>query len=81
MSCFMKTSNVVKYGVWVRIDKENGDLVVFDIMDNRSIIGTLDWNYYTIVLDVPEERTAIKLWSPYSLALVKCGSTALSLRK
>ena len=59
MSCFMKTNNVVKCGAWVRIDKENGDLVGFDNMENRSIIGTTDWNYYTIVLDVPEESTAI----------------------
>jgi len=59
MSCFMKTNNVVKCGAWVRIDKENGDLVGFDNMENRSIIGTTDWNYYTIVLDVPQESTAI----------------------
>lgn len=59
MSCFMKTNNVVKCGAWVRIDKENGDLVGFDNMENRSIIGTTDWNYYTIVLDVPEESTVI----------------------
>ena len=59
MSCFMKTNNVVKCGAWVRIDKENGDFVGFDNMENRSIIGTTDWNYYTIVLDVPQESTAI----------------------
>ena len=59
MSCFMKTNNAVKCGAWVRIDKENGDLVGFDNMENRSIIGTTDWNYYTIVLDVPQESTAI----------------------
>ena len=55
----MKTNNAIKCGAWVRIDKENGDLVQFDNMENRSIIGTTDWNYYTIVLDVPEESTAI----------------------
>ena len=59
MSCFMKTNNAIKCGAWVRIDKENGDLVQFDNMENRSIMGTTDWNYYSIVLDVPEESTAI----------------------
>ncbi|MEK4628573.1 hypothetical protein MKZ17_10235 [Solibacillus sp. FSL R7-0682] len=28
-------------------------------MENRSIHGTTDWNYYSIVLDVPEESTSI----------------------
>lgn len=59
MSCFMKTNNAIKCGAWVRIDKESGDLVQFDNMENRPILGTTDWNYYTIVLDVPEESTAI----------------------
>lgn len=59
MSCFIKTKDAMKCGAWVRIDKENGDLVQFDNMENRSIVGTTDWNYYTIVLDVAEESAAI----------------------
>jgi len=59
MSCFIKTKNVVKCGAWCRIDSRNGDLLQFDNMDNRSIHGTTDWNYYSIVLDVREESASI----------------------
>lgn len=59
MSCFLKTKDSMKSGAWCRIDTKNGDLVQFDNMDNRSIHGTTDWNYYSIVLDVPEESAAI----------------------
>ncbi|MER2106073.1 MAG: AraC family transcriptional regulator [Solibacillus sp.] len=59
MSCFLKTKDAMKCGAWCRIDTKNGDLVQFDNMDNRSIHGTTDWNYYSIVLDVPEESAAI----------------------
>jgi len=59
MSCFIKTKNVIKCGAWCRIDSKNGDLLQFDNMDNRSIHGTTDWNYYSIVLDVLEESASI----------------------
>ena len=59
MSCFIKTNNAMKCGAWMRIDKENGNLVQFDNMEKRSIIGTTDWNYYAIVLDVLEESASI----------------------
>lgn len=59
MSCFIKTKNVVKCGAWCRIDSRNGDLLQFDNMNNRSIHGTTDWNYYSIVLDVREESASI----------------------
>ena len=59
MSCFIKTKDAMKCGAWCRIDTKNGDLVQFDNMDNRSIHGTTDWNYYSIVLDVPEVSASI----------------------
>src|SRR5690606_8358627 len=59
MSCFIKTKNGVKRGAWCRTDSSNGDLLQFDNMDNRSIHGTTDWNYYSIVLDVREESASI----------------------
>lgn len=59
MSCFIKTKNAIKCGAWCRIDTRNGDLLQFDNMDDRSIHGTTDWNYYSIVLDVLEESAAI----------------------
>lgn len=59
MSCFIKTKDAMKCGAWCRIDTKNGDLVQFDNMDNRSIHGTTDWNYYAVVLDVLEESHSI----------------------
>ncbi|MBD8032455.1 AraC family transcriptional regulator [Solibacillus sp. FSL W8-0474] len=59
MSCFIKTKEAMKCGAWCRIDSKNGDLLQFDNMDNRAIHGTTDWNYYSIVLDVPEDSASI----------------------
>lgn len=58
LSCFLKTENVSKCGVWCRIDAQ-GKTIQFDNMDNRSITGTTDWNFYSIVLDVPVESDSI----------------------
>lgn len=69
MSCFIKTKDVIKCGAWCRIDKDYGDLVQFDNMDNRPIHGTTDWNYYSIVLDVLEESASIH----FGLLLVGSG--------
>ncbi|MGN7477075.1 helix-turn-helix transcriptional regulator [Solibacillus silvestris] len=59
LSCFIKTKDAIKCGAWCRIDSKNGDLLQFDNMDNRSIQGTTDWNYYSIVLDVLDESASI----------------------
>ncbi|MCK1996928.1 AraC family transcriptional regulator [Psychrobacillus psychrodurans] len=59
LSCFIKTEEVIKCGAWCRIDNHVGDMLQFDNMDNRAIHGTTDWNYYAIVLDVPEESASI----------------------
>ncbi|MFS0881827.1 helix-turn-helix transcriptional regulator [Metabacillus niabensis] len=59
VSCFLKTEEVVKCGAWCRIDNASSDMIQFDNMDNRPIQGTTDWNYYFIVLDVPEDSVSI----------------------
>lgn len=59
LSCFLKTEQADKCGAWLRIDNGNGDTVQFDNMDNRPILGTTDWNHYSIVLDVPEDSASI----------------------
>lgn len=59
LSCYLKTEQVDKCGAWCRIDNAAGDTLQFDNMDNRAITGTTDWNYYSIVLDVPQESTSI----------------------
>ena len=60
LSCFIKTKDVSKCGAWCRVDNYVGDTIQFDNMDNRPIQGTTDWNYYTIVLDVPAESATIQ---------------------
>jgi AraC family transcriptional regulator len=59
MSCYLKTEYATKCGAWFRVDNHSGDVIQFDNMDNRSIIGISEWNYYSIVLDVPMESTSI----------------------
>jgi len=60
LSCFVKTEDVREFsGVWMRVDNQVGDVLQFDNMSNRPIIGTVDWNYYTIILDVPMESASI----------------------
>lgn len=59
MSCFLKTENVAKCGAWCRVDNVSGDSIQFDNMESRSITGTTDWNYYSIVLDVPNDSASI----------------------
>lgn len=59
LTCFLKTENVQKCGMWCRIDNHSGDVIQFDNMENRAISGTNDWNLYSIVLDIPEESISI----------------------
>jgi hypothetical protein len=47
-------------GLWMRVDKQK-DPLAFDNMQNRSIKGTTGWQNYTVVLDVPQDATAIGL--------------------
>ena len=56
----MKSERVQNFsGVWMRVDNQVGDVLQFDNMSNRAIVGTLDWNYYSIVLDIPKESASI----------------------
>ncbi len=59
VSCFIKTEEVHKCAMWCRVDNTSSDVMQFDNMDNRSIQGTTDWNFYSIVLDVPEDSASI----------------------
>ena len=60
LSCFIKCEDVVQFaGAWMRVDDQLGDVLQFDNMGNRPIKGTLDWNYYSIVLDVPSRSQTI----------------------
>lgn len=58
-SAFVKTEAADKCGVWARIDDSKYDILQFDNMMNRAIIGTNEWNYYSVVLDVSEIAESI----------------------
>lgn len=43
----------------MRVDSVLEDVLQFDNMSDRPIIGTNSWNRYSIVLDVPENSAII----------------------
>lgn len=60
LSSFIKAENVENYcGMWMRVDDSLGDVLQFDNMSDRPITSTTDWNYYSIVLDVPESSGSV----------------------
>lgn len=60
LSCFVKSKEVKQFaGVWMRVDNSIGDVLQFDNMSDRPITGTNDWNYYSIVLDIPDNSSII----------------------
>lgn len=62
LSGFIKTEDVQQFsGLWMRIDSAAEDILQFDNMNNRPIIGTNKWNQYSIVLDVPENSATISI--------------------
>lgn len=61
-SGFVKTENVKEYcGLWMRVDNRAEDVLQFDNMNDRRIVGSTHWNHYAIVLDVPEESATISI--------------------
>lgn len=57
---FLKTKDVQPWcGLWMRVDGKGGEVLQFDNMENRPVMGTNDWNRYHIVLDVPEHSETI----------------------
>ncbi|WP_144510545.1 hypothetical protein [Bacillus sp. FJAT-22090] len=59
LSGYLKTENATKCIVWMQIDNQDGDIIQFDNMNQRSIKGSTEWNQYSIVLDVPKESSFI----------------------
>ncbi|GGN93737.1 helix-turn-helix domain-containing protein [Saccharibacillus kuerlensis] len=61
LSAFVKVQNVEPgfAALWMRVDAADGDVLQFDNMANRPLTGTLDWNHYAIVLDVPSQSDNI----------------------
>jgi len=59
-SGFIKTKDVEGYcGFWMRVDDSLGDVLQFDNMSDRPIVGSQEWNHYHIVLDVPASSAVI----------------------
>jgi hypothetical protein len=59
LSAFAKSDGVQDWaGLWMRIDK-GSQMMAFDNMQDRAIRGTIGWKAYEVVLDVPQDATAI----------------------
>jgi hypothetical protein len=52
LSGWLKTNDVTGASLIMRVDGER-QMLAFDNMDNRTIKGTTDWKWYSLVLDVP----------------------------
>jgi hypothetical protein len=60
MSAQVKTESVEQWaGMWMRVDGPEGEMLAFDNMQGRPIKGTVDWNSYSIVLDLPAKSQLI----------------------
>ncbi len=60
-------------GLWMRVDKGSA-MVSFDNMKDRPIKGTTTWQNYEVILDVPQDATAIA----FGILLNKSGSVWLN---
>ena len=59
-SGYVRTADVKRWsGLWMRIDRKNGQPESFDNMNDRRIVGTTDWTQYTITLDVQPDATTL----------------------
>ncbi|WP_369902018.1 helix-turn-helix domain-containing protein [Bacillus manliponensis] len=60
LSGFIKTTDVEFFaGMWMRVDNAGDEVLQFDNMSDRPLVGTKHWNHYAIVLDVPENAATI----------------------
>jgi hypothetical protein len=70
----VKAEEVVDWaGLWMRVDK-GSTAVGFDNMMDRPIKGTSTWQNYEVILDAPQDATAIAL----GILLSKSGSVWLN---
>jgi len=59
---FVKTQEVEGWcGLWMRIDNALSVVLKLDNMQSRPITGTTEWNYYSCVLDIPENGAIINI--------------------
>jgi beta-lactamase regulating signal transducer with metallopeptidase domain len=74
LTAAVKSADVQTWaGLWMRVD-QGSSMVAFDNMQNRAIKGTTDWHEYSVVLNVPQDATAIA----FGVLMEKGGSVWLS---
>ena len=63
LTAWVRTRKVREWaGVWMRIDgPERGQVLAFDDMSSRPIMGTSDWAPYEVVLDVAPGAATIAI--------------------
>ena len=59
-SANVRTEDIIKAQLWMRLDDKTPGVMSADNMINRPIIGTTDWNRYECVLDVPKTTQLIQ---------------------
>ena len=59
-TAFVKTSEVAGWtGLWMRIDRANGEMGGFDNMRDRALSGSAEWAQHSVVLDVADDAKNI----------------------
>lgn len=60
LTAHVRSQGVKKWaGLWLRVDGTDPSPLAFDNMHDRPIKGDSSWQAYSIILDVPQEATAI----------------------
>lgn len=60
LSAYVKSHEVSGWaGIWMRVDGKDNEILSFDNMEQRPIVGTTDWQQVEVVLDVPYDSEAI----------------------
>lgn len=61
-SGYVKSQDVKGWGgLWMRVNSSTAAILKIDNMQDRSIKGNTDWNYYSVVLDIPEDSAIINI--------------------
>jgi hypothetical protein len=54
MTGYLKVEGVETWaGLWMRVDGPGGAILAFDNMQDRPVKGTIGWEQYEVVLDIP----------------------------
>ena len=60
LSALLKTDDARRAQMWMRVDgATRSQVLAFDNMNSRPIVGTTGWKRYEVVLDVPADAVAV----------------------